>query len=139
MKNKFFYGLLIILVFSVLLVSCEEKSDSSLWDNAIHTENMSFGEGEKTIKVLVKADEKSVVFTISTDAQYLGDAMQEHNLVEGEEGEFGLFIKAVNGIRADYDIDGYYWSLEKDGEYLMTGADETEIADGEQYEFIRTK
>ena len=47
-------------------------------------------------------------------------------------------FKSVNGIAADYDADGYYWALSKAGEYLMTGVDDTLIADGEQYELVRT-
>ena len=43
-----------------------------------------------------------------------------------------------SGIAADYDADGYYWALSKAGEYLMTGVDDTLIADGEQYELVRT-
>ena len=69
----------------------------------------------------------------------LGDALSEHDLLEGEEGEFGLYVKKVNGILADYDIDKTYWGLYKNGEYLMTGVDTTEIADGEHYELVKTK
>ena len=39
---------------------------------------------------------------------------------------------------ADYDADGLYWAFYKSGEYLMTGVDTTEIADGEQYELVCT-
>ena len=37
-----------------------------------------------------------------------------------------------------YDADGLYWAFYKSGEYLMTGVDTTEIADGEQYELVCT-
>ena len=47
--------------------------------------------------------------------------------------------KKVNGILADYDVDKTYWGLYKNGEYLMTGVDTTEIADGEHYELVKTK
>ena len=47
--------------------------------------------------------------------------------------------KFVNGILADYDVDGTYWGLTKDGEYVMSGADTTYIADGEHYELTKTK
>ncbi len=140
MKNKIIYALLITLIFSLTLISCaKEESTPSLWDSAAYTESVTLGEGAKTIKVEVKAEEKSVVFTINTDAQYLGEALTEHSLVSGDNTEFGLYIKSVNGMKAEYESDGYYWSLEKGGEYLMTGVDTTEIADGEEYALIRTK
>lgn len=140
MKNKIIYALLITLILSLTLISCtKEEVTPSLWDSATYTESVAFGEGAKTIKVEVKAEEKSVVFTISTDAQYLGEALTEHSLVSGDNTEYGLYIKTVNGMRAEYETDGYYWSLKKGGEYLMTGADATEIADGEEYALIRTK
>ncbi len=112
---------------------------TGIWADAIYTEDTDLGEGDKTIKVKIAADEKSVTLTVRTDAETLGDALAAHSLVEGEEGQFGLYIKKVNGMLADYDVDQTYWSLTKDGEYLMTGADSTPIADGENYELTRTK
>ncbi len=134
-------SLLLIIVLLFAFVSCKNEAETpdSLWEGALYTEDTAFGEGEKTIAVEVKAGDKSVTFTVSTDAENLADALLAHSLIEGEDSAYGIYIKKVNGILADYDVDGYYWSLTKNGEYLMTGADATEIADGEHYELIRTK
>ena len=78
-------------------------------------------------------------FEIKTNAENLGDALLEAKLVEGEMGDYGLYIKSVNGIRADYELDGAYWSLSKGGEMLMTGASDTPIADGDTFELTYTK
>ena len=130
----------LLLLTLILLVSCKEEVQvDSLWESATYIEDTVLGEGEKKIEVEVKAGEKSVVFTISTDAENLADALKEHSLIEGEDSAYGIYIKKVNNILADYDIDGYYWSLTKDGEYLLTGADSTEITNGEHYELVRTK
>jgi len=83
--------------------------------------------------------EQSVTFTIKTDAETLGDALLAHNLIAGDQGDFGLYVKAVNGITADYDVDQSYWGFSKNGEYMMTGVDGTAIADGEVYELTYTK
>ncbi len=112
---------------------------TGIWADATYLEDKTFGEGAKTIVVKVVAEEKTVSFTIKTDAETLGEALLAHSLVEGEEGQFGLYIKKVNGMLADYDVDQTYWGLTKDGEYVMTGADTTTIADGEHYELTRTK
>lgn len=111
----------------------------SLWANATYQEDKEFGEGSKTITVLVQAGEKNVKFTIKTDAEYLGAALTENNLVEGSVGEYGLMVEKVNGIQAVYSTDNAYWALYSRGEYSMTGADKTPIADGDQYEWVYTK
>lgn len=97
-------------------------------------------EGKKTVTVdVVDADGNVTTFVISTDEEFLRGALEQENLIEGEEGEFGLYIKSVNGIRADYDLDGAYWALSQDGEYLMTGVDTTPIADGDHFELTYSK
>ena len=138
MKKTVALGL--ILVFVAVLVACTAPADTDLiWENAIYTEDTVLGEGAKTVKVKVEAGEKSVVFTVKTDEAILGDALVAHGLIEGEEGQYGLYIKKVNGITADYDIDGHYWGFYKNGEYMMTGIDMTEFSDGEGYELVYAK
>ena len=110
-----------------------------LWKDATYLEDAEFGEGAKTVKVKVIAEDKSVTFTVKTDAATLGEALLAHNLIAGDQGDFGLYVKVVNGITADYDVDQSYWGFSKNGEYMMTGADMTEIADGECYEFTYAK
>ncbi|MBQ2862976.1 MAG: hypothetical protein IJE84_02260 [Clostridia bacterium] len=117
----------------------EKIAADGLWADALYRSDKTFGEGAKTIEVEVKADDKSVTFTIKTDKANLGEALLEHKLVEGEQGAYGLYIKKVNGILADYDVDKHYWSISKAGTALMTGADGENIAGGEHYEFVRTK
>lgn len=59
----------------------------------------------------------------------------ELGLIAGEESEYGLYVKTVNGITADYDKDGVYWAFYINGEYAQTGVDSTKIAEGESYSF----
>lgn len=128
----------LFVVLFVVLTACSE-APATLWSDAMYLEDQEFGEGTKTVRVEVKAEEKTVVFTLHTDEEFLGEALLAHGLIEGEEGQFGLYVKKVNGITADYDVDQTYWSLSKGGEYLMTGVDTTPISDGEGYELVRTK
>lgn len=109
------------------------------WANAKYLEDTTLGEGAKTVTVKVIVEDKTVVFTIKTDAETLGDALLAHGLIEGEESSYGLYVKVVNGILADYDVDQSYWGFSKGGEYMMTGVDGTEFADGETYELTYTK
>ena len=96
-------------------------------------------EGAKTITVEVTAEEKTVVFTVKTDAATVGEALMSVNLLAGEEGPYGLYIKSVNGMIADFDVDQTYWAFNIGGEYAMTGVDQTEITEGTVYQLVRTK
>ena len=78
-------------------------------------------------------------FTIKTDKKHLGDALTEHGLIEGEESTYGLYIKKVNGMRADYELDGYYWAFYENGEYATSGVDTTNIVAGASYAFKVSK
>lgn len=94
------------------------------------------GEGEKqfTFKVVDK-EGKETVFTINTDKKTVGDALLDLKLIEGEDGDYGLYVKKVNGIVADYEIDQTYWAFYVNGEYAMSGVDTTEIENGAEYAF----
>ena len=97
-------------------------------------------EGAKALTVVVVHGDKSEKeFSVRTDAEYLGDALLEHEEigVVGEKGQYGLYIQEVDGEAAS-DADHTYWSLSKDGEMLMVGADSQPVADGEHYELTLT-
>ena len=74
-------------------------------------------------------------FEIHTDKATVGEALLELGLIDGEESEYGLYVKTVNGITADYDKDGTYWAFYINGEYASSGVDSTEITEGESYSF----
>ena len=116
-----------------------EPEGDPLWENATYIEDTTIGEGKTEIDIKVTAGEKSVVVTLKTDEKILEDALLKENLIAGDESEFGLYIKNVNGIIADYDTDKTYWAIYKDGEYMMEGANTTEVKSGTEYEFVREK
>ena len=90
--------------------------------------------GTKNITVTIIADGKETVTkNISTDAEYLRGALDEEGLIAGDESEYGLFVKTVNGITAD-DAKQQWWCFTKGGETLFTGVDSTPIADGDTFE-----
>ena len=91
--------------------------------------------GAKTIAIQIVYDDVDTVVTINTDAEYLRGALEQENLIAGEESEYGLFVKTVNGRTAD-DSKQEWWSFTKGGETLMTGVDTTPIADGETFEVV---
>ncbi len=141
MKKFLSLTVILIILSALCLTSCtsEVTKESSLWDNAVYKEDTTLGNGSKTVQVEVKAEDKSVTFTIKTDKEILGDALLEHKLVSGEEGAYGLYIKSVNGIEADYSKTESYWGFTKDGESMPHGVDGEEIKDGAHYELVYTK
>ena len=127
-------------LFLICAASCGKTTNAdTLWENAIHKENAEFGSGAKTLAVEVKAGEKSIIFTIHTDKDTVGAALSEHGLIAGEEGPYGLYVKAVNGITADYDVDQSYWGFYINGELALTGVDKTNIEEGVNYQLAYTK
>jgi len=98
------------------------------------------GEGKATFNFsVVDKDGNETKFVIHTDAETVGAALLEHGLIEGEEGQYGLYVKKVNGILADYDVDQTYWGFYVNGEYGMSGVDSTNIEEGANYSFKVSK
>ena len=140
--KKIFNLIAILLLVALAFSSCsilfpEQISTEGLWENATYRRDMELGDGAKTVQVEVKAGEESVTLTIHTDKETLGDALLEHGLIAGDQGAYGLYVKLVNGIEADYDKDGSYWGFYKNGEMMLVGVDGAVIADGEHYELVR--
>ncbi|MBE6936701.1 MAG: DUF4430 domain-containing protein [Ruminococcaceae bacterium] len=117
----------------------EEVDAEGLWADAVYLSDEEFGEGGKTVTVEVVVEEKRVVFTVHTDADTVGEALLEHELIDGDESTYGLYIKVVNGITADYDVNASYWAFYVDGEYAMSGIDATEIDEAASYQLVYTK
>ena len=105
-------------------------------ENIESTEAIVLGEGSmKFTFVVVAGDGNETDFEISTDCETVGDALLEQNLIEGDDSEYGLYVKTVNGVTADYDTDGTYWAFYVNGEYAATGVDSTPVNDGDVYMF----
>ena len=142
---------LLVLVMIFSLTACElfgrgenpsegsGEQEGGLWKDALYLEDTTLGTGNKTVTVEVKAEDKSVIFTVLTDADTVGDALIEHGLIAGEEGAYGLYVKVVNGITADYDVNQCYWAFYTDGGYAMSGVDTTSIEEGVSYKLEYTK
>ena len=138
MKSTVAVVLSALCLFS--FVACTNTADETdLWANATYTEDTTLGDGAKTVVVDVTAEDKTVTFTVKTDKDTVGAALMEHGLIAGEEGDYGLYVKVVNGITADYDVDQSYWAFYIDGDYAMSGVDTTAITEGVTYQLVYTK
>ncbi len=115
---------LIALVVGALLIYNANKPAAQLGDKNI-------------VVTVIHKDESKREFKINTSAETLRAACEEQNLIAGDESEYGLYVKTVDGETVNED-NQEWWSITKDGEMLMTGVDDTMIADGEQYAFTFT-
>ena len=96
-------------------------------------------EGAKHITVeVIHKDETTKTFTYDTDAEYLAEVLVDAGLISGDESEFGLYVKVVDGETADYDVDQSWWGLSINGEFAQTGVSATQVYDGETYTWTYT-
>lgn len=137
--------LISIILASVMLLSFTAcKNDTKTSTDAPETTASAaevtyaekLGEGKtKFTFTVTDPDGNQTSFIINTDKKTVGEALMENNLIAGEDGAYGLYVKTVNGITVDYDKDGKYWAFYADGELSATGVDMTDITELAHYEF----
>ena len=126
--------IVLIAVTALFTTGCNDgKTTSVPSDTQVSSQTVEF-----TFKV-TDADGKETDFAISTDKKTVGEALLEKDLIAGDESEYGLYVKTVNGVTLDYDKDGMYWAFYVNGEYAQTGVDSTEITAGAEYAFKAEK
>lgn len=94
-------------------------------------------EGSKTIEISITHKDGTVKeLTLHTDAKYLLDAIREkdENLIQGEQGQYGLYIKTIDGYTCN-ETAQEWWGYTRKGEYVETGVELTPIYDGDSFEF----
>ena len=127
MKNKNIRILLLLLVLVTVLAlaftACTKKEESATGARFTF-EAYDLSGGVKTFELSAQEGEENV-----------GAVLVREGLISGDESQYGLYVKTVNGITLDYDKDKMYWAFYVDGEYAMTGVDSTPIQDGSVYAF----
>lgn len=98
-------------------------------------------EGTKAYAVTVtSSDNSEETYTGTTDAGTLRELMdqlaEDGFSYEGDDSSYGLYITTINGVTADYDADGAYWSIYVNGAYGQYGADTQPVADGDEFQFV---
>ena len=125
-KRHYLLSLLLLMMLSAAmvfsLVGCGDEN--------------TVGSGEKQFTFEVTGiDGNTETFTVKTDKDIVGEALLDEGLIEGTQGQYGLYVLTVNGERHEYTEDGKYWAFYIDGEYAMTGVDSTQIKEGSVYAF----
>ncbi len=91
-----------------------------------------------TVTVL-HGDGETRTFPIKTDHPTLRGALEQENLVKGEDGLYGLYLHEVDGERAVFEEDGAYWAVYIGDEQAMTGVDGISLTEGGVYRLVWTK
>lgn len=132
MNSKVVLSILsLVLIVAMALTFAACGNDGNTNDDA--KVEMSF------VFKVVDLDGSEKSFDIKTDAKTVGEALLSEELISGEQGDYGLMVDTVNGVKYDYNADGAYWAFYVNGEYAMAGVDSTEIVDGATYSFVATK
>ena len=127
---------MMLIVAMALTAGCGAKKQENSSSAGQEVSTNKLGEGKTQFNfTVVDKDGKETAFDIHTDKTTVGEALLELGLISGEESTYGLYVKQVNGITADYDVDQTYWAFYVNGEYGMTGVDATNIEAGATYTF----
>lgn len=130
-------ALLLVLASAVLLsFSACGKTGASGPAPASPGEVTQLGDGDKEFSFEITFSDGSVsAYSIKTDEEIVGEALQALGLIAGDEGPYGLYVKTVGGETVEYENGGHFWAFYIDGEYASTGVDVTEIEPGAAYAF----
>lgn len=127
-------SLILALVFMLFAVSCAKKVDATgAWENATYLKDTTLGEGAKEIKVEIEAGEQSIILTLKTDKETLGEALYALGLTNDAS-----FFDTLNGIKADFNDGGMFWKVLKNEKMLAHGVGDEKISGGEEYKFLMT-
>lgn len=123
-------SLVLIVAMALTLSACGNDSNTNTGDVKVE---------KSFVFKVVQLDGSEKSFDIKTTATTVGEALVAEKLISGEQGDYGLMVDTVNGIKYDYNADGAYWAFYVNGEYAMSGVDTTEIDETAVYSFVATK
>ncbi len=130
MKLIRFFSLFLLVV---MLAGCGQAEPPQLQSD---TEITVLGEGETSFLFTVTDSEGvQTAYEIHTNQTTVGKALMELDLIQGDEGPYGLYVKTVTGITTDYNKDGKYWAFYVGDTYATSGVEATEIDETMTYSF----
>ena len=95
-------------------------------------------EGAKAVTIeIIHKDGSTKKLEYNTDAEFLADLLLEKELVTGYASEeYGFTIESVDGVLADWMVDGAYWALYEGEEYATASAAGIVLTDGGVYKLV---
>ncbi len=120
-----FLCVVLIAAMALFTTACKDNKNSD-------DEN---AEPKSFTLIVVDEDGKETSFSVTSKKKTVGAALLSEGLIEGDDGVYGLYVKKVNGILAEYETTGTYWAFYVNGEYAISGVDKTDVVDGATYSF----
>lgn len=150
-KNKIFLGIVGVLLLvgaitSLWLVYDSNKpqstqpavSEAGLDTDKSVPSSEDAQEFSKIVTINVMDNEGNITkYTVNTNQQYLEGVMKEADGLSFETNN-GM-VMTVNGIRADYVLDGAYWAFYIGSDYCNYGIADQPVADGDVFTIEYTK
>lgn len=129
MKNIFKKSL--ALLFALIMVAtcfagCKEKQEKNSGSITVSTAVTKF-----TVDIVGKNGEKKSV-EICTEKKTLGEALYEKGLVTKQEFKSGFYTE-IDGVKADYSVDGSWWCIKQDGEMVQKGMNDLKVKNGDKF------
>ena len=95
-------------------------------------------EGTKQVTVvIIHKDGTQKEFVYDTDAENLAQLLLEKELATGYTSEeYGFTVESVDGVTADWAVDGAYWALYEGEEYATTSAAGIVLVEGGLYKLV---
>ena len=126
----------LIVAMALFTIGCGQQNsadDSSAKTTItqVYEDGTVIGEGETEFTFIVTdKDGNSKKFTVKTDSETVGEALQAVEIIHGDMGDYGLYVKEVNGIKIGianftYETPG----SDPDRKYLNGGAIKKEAND----------
>ena len=160
MSKKSWIALIVLIVVAALLVGvfvltkkpADKKTDEPKTTNGAETKTTAAGDATGgtggtagteatqpaakynfTLEIVHKDGQKKTI-PVATNEEILGEYLAAEGIIEGAEGPYGMYIAKVEGEKAVYEEDAAYWAFYIDGEYALTGVDQTQIESGKVYQ-----
>lgn len=152
MSKKSWIALIVLIVVAALLVGvfylakkpAEKSADETKTTQSTENKNATGGttgteatqpvaKYNFTLEIVHKDGQKKTI-PVATNEEKLGVYLEKEGIIEGAEGPYGMYIAKVEGEKAVYEEDNAYWAFYIDGEYALTGVDQTQIESGKVYQ-----
>ena len=132
-------AMLCLLAFAACGTQDQSAEPPAGTSAADYGDMQNVGEGAVQFTFRVTAESEKMQFQVHTDAETVGEALLDAELIAGTVSMGSLMVTTVCGTTLDYNKDGAYWAFYVNSEYAETGVSETKITPDTVYEFTYTK
>ncbi len=146
-KKSYLGTAIALLVLAILVIGAiciyssnkEEDNTKVVRKDVIVQGNKDTSNNKRITIEVVNIDGSKQKYGVETDKQFLGEVLKEVKglTVEGDQTPTGLFVKTVNGVYADFNVNQTYWAFYCNDQYCQTGVDTQPIAEGDRFKIAQ--